>query len=164
MIEIGNYVFLAIAVIFGVLAAHSDLKYMTIPNKLVLQLVATFLVAGVIFLPFVDVFLWRLLGGFVILVIGFILFSLRGFGGGDAKYAAAIALFIPSGDAGYFMFILSLSALFAVVTHRMVLWFSFADPITKTWKSWNARRNFPLGLGLSIAFIFYLTQQAFSFL
>lgn len=156
-----NIVFFLVALFFGLWAAWSDLKFMIIPNKLVLALGATFLVTGPIFLPIVDVFLWRLLGGFIVLAVGFILFAIGGFGGGDAKFAAAIALFIPAHDAGYFIFILALAALLAVFLHRTIAMFEFADPITEHWKSWTSGKNFPLGLALSGAFIFYMTQRAF---
>lgn len=155
-----NYIFLAIALPFAIWAAWSDLKYMKIPNKMVLALAATFIVAAFVLLP-LDVVLWRLLGGFIVLAVGFILFAIGGFGGGDAKYAAAIALFVPHTDAGFFIFILAISALIAVFLHRMFGKLKFTAPITENWKSWTAGKNFPLGLGLSGAFIFYLAIRAF---
>ena len=155
-----NYIFFAIALPFALWAAWSDLKYMIIPNKMVMILAAVFVVSGFILLPY-DVVLWRLLSGFIVLLIGFLLFAMGGFGGGDAKYAAAIALFVPHTDAGYFIFILSMAALLAVFLHRIFGKFSFTSPITENWKSWTAGKNFPLGLGLSGAFVFYLAQRAF---
>lgn len=154
-----DYIFLAIAIPFALWAAWSDLKFMKIPNKLVLLLAAAFIVAGLILLPF-DVFLWRLLGGFIVLAVGFILFAIGGMGGGDAKYAAAIALFVPYSDSGYFIFILALAALLAVFVHRIIRKLGILKSLTDNWKSWKSGKNFPFGLALSGAFIFYMVQHS----
>lgn len=162
MTDYSNYIFLAIALPFALWAAYSDLKFMKIPNKLVLALTAVFIISAFILLPYTEV-LWRLLGGFIVLAIGFILFAIGGIGGGDAKYAAAIALFVPRYDAGYVIFILALAALLAVFSHRMFGKLGFAKSITENWESWHSGKNFPLGLALSGAFLFYLIQRAIIF-
>lgn len=158
--QYADLAFLVLTVPLAVWIAYSDLKYMKIPNRLVLALVAIFVVSGVILLPFGD-YMWRFLGGFIVLAIGFTMFAIGGFGGGDAKYAAAIALFIPFHHAGLAIFITSIAALLAVYIHRSFRSFEFAKPLTENWKSWTAGRNFPLGLGLSGGFIFYMALQAF---
>ena len=115
-IAFSDYIFLAVAAPFALWSAWSDLKYMKIPNILVMLMTGAFLISGVILLP-LDVFLWRLLGGLIVLVIGFTLFSLGGIGGGDAKFAAAMALFIDHNHISSFLLELSLFALLGVILH-----------------------------------------------
>ena len=87
------------------LAATSDLLTMTISNKLVLALtVVFFAVAFAVQLP-LDVLLMHLLCGFAVLAVGFAFFALRWIGGGDAKLAAATALWIGfEGAAPYLVY------------------------------------------------------------
>jgi prepilin peptidase CpaA len=78
-------------------AAASDLLTMTIPNKLSLALVAAFAgfaLAGI--LPWSEV-LTHVAAGMVVLTVCFALFALGWIGGGDAKLAAAIALWLGFG-------------------------------------------------------------------
>src|SRR5438552_11388866 len=79
-------------------AAASDLLTMTISNRLALALVAAFAVAA----PFTGMD-WNVLGmhvaaGALVLAIGFAFFALGWIGGGDAKLAAGIALWIGWSD------------------------------------------------------------------
>ncbi len=154
-----DYIFLVVATPFTLWSAWSDLKFMKIPNILVLLMTGAFLISGAILLPF-DVYLWRLLGGFIVLVIGFTLFSFGGIGGGDAKFAAAMALFIDHNHIASFLLELAMFALLGVILHKMVGKIGFLNPITDNWESWRVEKtskvkNFPLGLGMSAALIFY---------
>jgi prepilin peptidase CpaA len=158
-IELTNYIFLVLATPFAIWSAWSDLKYMKIPNILVLLMAGAFVVSGPFLLDF-DIYLWRLFGGFIVLVIGFVLFSIGGFGGGDAKFGAAMALFVDHTHIASFLLLLAMFALLGVVTHRIVGMFGFMSKITDTWESWRVEKtgkikNFPLGLGMSAALIFY---------
>lgn len=76
------------------LAAFSDFRSMTIPNRLTLALAAAF-VPVALMLQFSPA-MWGIhLGlGLAGLVIGMILFALRFMGGGDAKLIAAAALWL----------------------------------------------------------------------
>ncbi len=158
-ISYANYIFLAIGTPFALWSAWSDLKFMKIPNILVLLMTGSFIISGAILLPF-DIFLWRLLGGFMILALGFLVFSLGGIGGGDAKFAAAMALFIDHNHIASFLLELSLFALLGVILHKVIGKLGFMNPITDNWESWRVEKtskvkNFPLGLGMSAALIFY---------
>lgn len=76
------------------LAAASDLLTMTIPNRLVLAVVALFALAA----PLAGLGLAEigahLAAGALVLAIGFALFAAGWIGGGDAKLAAALALWL----------------------------------------------------------------------
>ena len=79
-------------------AAVSDLLTMTIPNKLSLMLVVAFLlVATASGLPWVTV-AQHLGVGALVLFVCFGLFAFGWIGGGDAKLAAATALWLGSGS------------------------------------------------------------------
>jgi prepilin peptidase CpaA len=76
------------------LAAVSDLLSMTIPNRLSLALAAGFfLAAALIGMPFAQVG-WHVAAGMTVLVAAFGLFAAGWIGGGDAKFAAATALWL----------------------------------------------------------------------
>lgn len=73
-------------------AAASDLVSMTISNRLTLLLVATFLFCAVfVGLSWAEI-AWHLSAGAVVLIICFGMFAAGWIGGGDAKLAAATAL------------------------------------------------------------------------
>ena len=81
------------------LAASSDLLTMKISNTLVLSLVAAFFcVALAVQLP-LDVLAMHVLCAVVVLVAGFSFFAFGWIGGGDAKLAAATALWLGFGLA-----------------------------------------------------------------
>jgi prepilin peptidase CpaA len=78
-------------------AASSDLLTMRISNKLVLLLVAGFMVMALaVELP-LQQFAMHVLCALVVLVVAFGLFALRWIGGGDAKLAAATTLWLGFG-------------------------------------------------------------------
>jgi prepilin peptidase CpaA len=75
-------------------AAVSDLLTMTIPNKLTLVIALTFIaVAPFSDLP-MDMFLWHLAAGVLVLAVCFGFFAMGWLGGGDAKLAAGVALWL----------------------------------------------------------------------
>ncbi len=154
-----NYALLAAAIPFCLWATWSDLRYMKIPNMLVLAMTVVFLIVGAVFLPF-DEYLWRILGGVIVLVGGFVLFALGGIGGGDAKFAAAMALFIDRNEVVPFLFILSIVTILAVLSHWIVGKLKFARPITGSWDSWTVKKKFPFGFGMGAALIYYLVIRA----
>jgi prepilin peptidase CpaA len=75
-------------------AAASDLLTMTISNRVSLILAGGFILLAVVTgMSFNDV-LWHLCAAGVVLVVAFVFFSLGWIGGGDAKLAAATALWL----------------------------------------------------------------------
>ncbi|MGV8833571.1 MAG: A24 family peptidase [Devosia sp.] len=85
------------------LAATSDLLTMKISNKLVLLIVAMFLaVAPSVGVP-VEVLGMHALCALLVLVVGFAFFAFGWIGGGDAKLAAATALWLGFDMAAPFL-------------------------------------------------------------
>jgi prepilin peptidase CpaA len=73
-------------------AASSDFLTMTIPNKVSLLLVAGFLALALMSGMSMSDLGWHLGAGALVLTVAFIFFAFGWIGGGDAKLAAAIAL------------------------------------------------------------------------
>jgi prepilin peptidase CpaA len=85
------------------LAATSDLLTMKISNKLVLLIVAMFLaVAPSVGVP-IEVLSMHALCALLVLVVGFAFFAFGWIGGGDAKLAAATALWLGFDMAAPFL-------------------------------------------------------------
>lgn len=135
--------------------AWSDLKFMKITNKSVMTMVAIFVLFGFIALP-VNLYLWRLPQIIVVLAVGFVANALRMIGGGDAKYAAAIAPFFAASDFRLILVFFAVTLLAAFITHRIFKRIGFIRRMTKNWKSWDAGTDFPMGLALSGTLIGYL--------
>lgn len=136
------------------LAAISDLLTMKISNKLILLLVAAFFgVALVVQLP-LDVLAMHVACALVVLVIGFTFFALGWIGGGDAKLAAATALWLGFGLA---MPYLLYSALFGGALTLAILALRNLPlmPVLARY-DWlerlrNPRSGVPYGIALAIA-------------
>ncbi len=79
------------------LAATSDLLTMRISNKLVLLLVAGFFILAIATNLPLQQFAMHVVSGLAVLAIGFTFFAFRWIGGGDAKLAAATALWLGFG-------------------------------------------------------------------
>lgn len=75
-------------------AAANDLFTMKIPNKISLALIAAFAVSALYIQLPVQTALTYVGIGALVLVVGFVMFSLRLLGGGDAKLMAAGAMFM----------------------------------------------------------------------
>ncbi len=91
---------LALLVVFPLLmalAASSDLLTMTIPNRLALALVASFAVVALVAGLSLDALLMHVAAGALILLATFTMFAFGWIGGGDAKFAAATALWLGFG-------------------------------------------------------------------
>lgn len=134
--------------------AWTDLRSMRIPNLSVLALLIVYAVVGAITLP-VSVWAWSWLHFVVVLVVGFVLSLTGGFGAGDAKFAAAMAPFIALGDLRLFLVLFSAVVLASLVAHRILRAIPAIRRATPDWVSWE-RREFPFGLALGPALIFYL--------
>lgn len=132
----------------------SDLRAMRIPNLAVLALLAVYTLVGALTLPF-GAWAWAWVHFAVVLVFGFVLSLTGGFGAGDAKFAAAMAPFVALGDARLFLALFAAVALAGFVTHRAARGMALVRAQTPEWASWQ-RAEFPMGLALGPALIFYL--------
>ncbi|WP_068083330.1 A24 family peptidase [Polycladidibacter stylochi] len=139
-------------------AAFSDLFSMTIPNWLSLLLVAGFAAAALtIGLSWQEI-AFNLGISFAVLVVGFTLFAFNIMGGGDAKFAAAIALWIGANEYTY-VFLLLMSVYGGVLTLAILLYRRL--PYLPSWLhrfDWLLRMHdqsvgVPYGIAISIAAI-----------
>ncbi len=139
---------------FIILAAASDLATMTISNRLTLALVAAFpLVAFFSGLPLSSAG-WQVLTAFLVLTIGIAGFALGAVGGGDAKLAAAMALWID--PSLVFLWLLIMSAFGGVLTVTILILRRFHLPVAFAGQSWIARLHsrdsgIPYGVALAAA-------------
>ncbi|HHH89213.1 MAG TPA: hypothetical protein ENK45_01460 [Aliiroseovarius sp.] len=146
--------FLPFVLPIAIWVAWSDMARMKIPNKAVLALILVFLAVGLAALPF-DIWKWRLLQFAVILAVGFIASSLGMIGAGDAKFAAAMALFVAPGDIAFFLYLLATVIIAAFIIHRLIRRMERVRARFPDWISWE-RTDFPMGFALAPALVFYL--------
>lgn len=146
--------FLPFVTIIGLYVAWSDVKFMRIPNISVLALVAVWAIIGPMVLPLSD-WGWGWAIGGIILVIGFLLNAIGWVGGGDAKFAAAMAPFFVKAPIISVMGLFAACVLMAFIVHRSMRAIPPLRRATADWKSWDAIK-FPLGLALSATVIIHL--------
>lgn len=141
------------------IVAWSDMRAMRIPNWCVLALVASYLVIGLLTLPF-SAFLWGLVNLIVVLVIGFVMSALGMIGAGDAKFAAAAAPFIHLGDTRFLIALFAANIMAAFITHRMTMKTSMTS-LAPNWASWERTWEFPMGFSLGGTLAIYLILSTF---
>ncbi|MCB2116682.1 MAG: prepilin peptidase [Rhodobacteraceae bacterium] len=141
--------------------AWSDLKFMKIPNKAVMIVVAIFAFAGFVLIP-AEFWLWRWVNFVAVLAIGFMLNIVANVGAGDAKFAAAIAPFFTQRieTLQLAMILLAAFLLGAFAAHRLMRAIPAVRAATPDWVSWK-RKDFPMGLALVGTFLAYLIFMAF---
>ena len=142
----------------GAWAAWSDLTRMTIPNRAVLALALAFAALGPLVLPGPELGA-RALQAAIVLSAGVALYAARAMGAGDAKFAAAMALYVAPGDAAWFLYFLSFALVAAFALHRGLRAVPLVRAATPGWASWG-RREFPMGLALGPALAAYLALEA----
>jgi prepilin peptidase CpaA len=135
-------------------AAVSDLMTLTIPNRLVLAIAGLFVVLA----PFSGMdlthFGLHLAAGGVVLLFGFVCFAFGWIGGGDAKLAAAIALFL--GHENALAFIGLASVLGGALTLLLLAFRQAVVPVFIIRQPWVQRLHdtstgVPYGIALSAA-------------
>ncbi|SLN46319.1 Type IV leader peptidase family protein [Roseivivax jejudonensis] len=131
------------------LAALSDLRWMRIPNALVLATVALFAVTHAPCLETADL-VWRVAVALVIVLTGLAAFAAGLVGAGDVKFLAALSLFVPADDWVLFLFMLGVGLLLAVAL-TLGLRRVAADPGSH-WKVLaDEAGRLPAGVGLGLA-------------
>lgn len=141
------------------LAAFNDLSRMKLPNAIVLGVVALYVVIG----PFVfdlPTYLWGFTHGVCMYLFGIFAYAFMGVGAGDGKFAAAMAMFIPTADARFVVPLFCAYLLGAFVTHRAFRALPFVRRATQGWVSWD-HKKFPMGLALAGTFVTYFGFAAF---
>ena len=137
-------------------AAVSDMKRMKIPNQAVLALAAVWPLLGWLAVPTWAAWFWGFALMAIVLVIGFLMWSTMKFGGGDAKYAAAMAGIFVGADVVWLLGMIAGVMLASVVVHRVARAIPAVRRATPDWKSWEERLFFPFGFALSGIVVFYL--------
>lgn len=130
-----------------VAVAYYDLRYMRIPNSLVLMALAIFLLTLPL-LPMSEI-TWRLGAAAAVFAIGFVVFALNLFGGGDIKMLSALMLFIPSQTYPIYGFAFSAAMLlgvFFVLTLRAAPWLQGSD-----WITIKSPGTFPMGISIALS-------------
>jgi prepilin peptidase CpaA len=146
--------FLPFVLPIAIWVSWSDMKFMKIPNRSVVALMAVFFAVGLVALPF-DVWAWRWTHLVVVLVIGFVVNAFGLVGAGDAKFAAAMAPFFARDDLNFVLALLAAAIVGAFVSHRAARAIGPVRAMTADWASWT-HRDFPMGLALSGTIVFYL--------
>jgi len=131
------------------------MKFMRIPNIACYAMFISFLLIGPLILDWHQ-YLIRIAQGFVVLVIGFFVTSTGLAGGGDSKFAAAMAPYIALGKIIPFIFIVGILSLLLIGLHKLIGITPGLKNVIKDWDSWNAYGMFPYGVTLTASLITYL--------
>ena len=135
-------------------AASSDLLTMTIANRVSLILVGGFVVLAIMTgMNPVDV-AWHFAAGAAVLVLTFVMFSLGWVGGGDAKLAAATALWL--GFAHLLDYLIYASLLGGALTLALIQFRMLPLPASLARREWIERLHrrgggVPYGIALAAA-------------
>ena len=135
-------------------AASSDLLTMTISNRISLALVTIFLILAVLIgMPPTDIAACAG-AGVVVFAVGFVFFARGWIGGGDAKLAAAVALWF--GWAHLFEYLLYASLIGGVLTLALIELRRHKLPAILAGRDWAERLHkpdggIPYGIALALA-------------
>ena len=149
--------FLPFAVAVGIWVSWSDMRFMKIPNKAVLALLAVWLVVGLLVVPF-HTWAWGWALAAIVLAAGFIGNAAGLLGAGDAKFATAMAPFFALSDPRLVLILLAACLLGAFASHRLLRLVPQFRAAAPDWQSWT-HADFPMGLALSGMLIFYLALE-----
>lgn len=145
-------------------AAANDLFTMKIPNKISLALIAAFVLAAVyIRLPLEDVLKHAGVGA-AVLAAGFVMFSLRLLGGGDAKLMAAGALWM--GPEHAMLFIAYLTIFGGLLSAAILFYRKFIPVAADAVPGWAARLHVqgtgvPYGIAIAASGLLMYPSTAF---
>jgi prepilin peptidase CpaA len=139
MIFLVFYLFSAVSAAgMGLLAAHSDYRGLTIPNRYALLVILCFAVAyGAAHLAGAPVFAplsSHLLSAGLTLAVTVVLFALRVVGGGDSKLATAFALWLSARTLVVFLFYMSFfGGVLGLLALALRKWKPVAQPRPGSW-------------------------------
>jgi prepilin peptidase CpaA len=143
-------------------AAASDLLTMTIANRISLILIAGFAVVAVLGGLSGAVLLSHLAAGTAVLAVAFLCFACRWIGGGDAKLAAATALWLGFGNL--FDYLIYTSILGGALTLLIILFRTIPLPPVLVGSQWAERLHrhdagIPYGIALAAAALIVYPQS-----
>ena len=135
-------------------AASSDLLTMTISNRVSLLLAAGFAVLAVVTGMSLTEIGWHVAAGAAVLVIAFVFFARGWIGGGDAKLAAATALWF--GFPHLLDYLIYASLLGGALTLLLLQWRNWPLPAFLAGQTWVQRLHdrdsgIPYGIALAAA-------------
>jgi prepilin peptidase CpaA len=144
-------------------AAASDLVSMTISNRLCLGLVVTFAACAALSGLDISQLGWHLAAGGLVLVVSFGMFASGWIGGGDAKFAAATALWFGFDQL---MPYLMIAGIFGGVLTMLVLMLR-SRPLPAPVETWpwlrrlhSANEGVPYGIALAFAALLILPETS----
>lgn len=155
------------------IAAYLDLKYLRLPNWLALACLAAFLIIAI-----GDIMLnertgmrwsligWRLLYALIVMVVGFLAFSLGLVGGGDVKMLAALVPFVAETDVSEVLVLYCIAAIVGVLGVWLLSYTKIGE--RTGWATWTTRNkrgrlNFPWGVALAATMLVYSVARLLSY-
>lgn len=144
-------------------AAVSDLLTMTIPNRISAGLILGFAVAAVLTNLELAAVGLHIAAGAGVLALTFTLFALGWIGGGDAKLAAAMALWM--GPEHLLVFLVQTSVLGGLLTLGLLAFRQLPLPVLAARQDWIARlyaksTGVPYGIALAAAGLLVFPETA----
>ena len=155
MLNLPVYILLLPAVPIGIWVAWSDMKFMRIPNVACFALFLSFLIIGPLIFGLNEYGI-RIAQAVLMLVAGFFATSIGLVGGGDSKFAAAMAPYIALVQIVPFIFIVGIMSFVSIALHKLIGVTPGLKNHIKDWDSWNAHGMFPFGVTLAASLIAYL--------
>jgi len=155
MLGLPEYILIVPAFFIGVYISWTDMKYMRIPNMACLALFGSFLVLGFLIFDLQDYGI-RVAQAFIMLFIGMFLTGIGLVGGGDSKYAAAMAPFIAYTHILQFIFIVGIISFVSIGLHKLIAITPGLKSRTQNWVSWKTHGMFPFGVTLAGSLVAYL--------
>jgi prepilin peptidase CpaA len=144
------YVF---CVIYGIL---SDIRHLMIPNWVSIVLVLAFLAYSFFFWPEIDL-LWRLGISALIFLLGFVVYNLNWFGGGDLKLLTAVSLWIGPAHIIAFSMLMAVLGSFLGLLLLALRWAVHVrgavspDRLPKSVRRWLEEGACPYGVAIGTA-------------
>ncbi|MBL4615591.1 MAG: prepilin peptidase [Magnetovibrio sp.] len=144
-------------------AAWSDARELRIPNKLSLALLVLFFPTALIAGIGMEQMAWHLIAGVALLVLGFVLFALGLFGGGDAKLMSACALWLGWDQIGHFalwVVIIGgvLSLLVILLRKGLGMWPNWL--VSRAQGLFEPGKSVPYGIAISIGALIQVPRSA----
>ncbi|SDE72833.1 A24 family peptidase [Ruegeria marina] len=130
------------------MGAISDMRQQTIPNKIVLGMLAVFALTAPLFLPLSEIG-YRCIAAGAVFLLGFAGFSFRLWGGGDVKAITLLILFLPSTTLSMYAFAFSLSMFLGMAT-VLSLRATVGHP-ESSWVSLRPGTGFPMGVSIALS-------------